>query len=537
MKIFTPRRFFSALSILLLSAALPIHSAEEEKKLNPVRSNIPRLRLLDFSPFTESLSRLNDERLAAVTRMIRQNSIPALQKAMAAREVTSEELTLCLLSRIQRYDEHLRSYIELNPHCLEEARQADRWRAAGQVRGPMHGIPLSVKDNIGTTAPLHTTVGAEILRDHSPARDAALVTQLRESGAVILGKASLSELAGVLTTDPAGYNAISGMGRNPHGQEHPVSGSSSGSAISTSACLALVSVGTETSGSLISPASMNGVVAMKPSLGAVSSEGVVPLIRFQDSAGPVARCVTDAALLLAVMDTHAVDYAEGLDPKALEGVPVGVLRAGILGKSPAPEQADWLRLIDKGLNAAKAVSRDVGELFDNKPPLLPVIVLGLSRETIAYMAAAGAPVKTVADLRAYNLAEPQTRIPRRQNMIDLATQIMGAIVKESGIPEESVGQLYEEFALEIRKTDATLLATAFASNEVEVLVSLGNTHSEVYATAGYPAVTVPLGVNAKGAPNGVTFIGKQGQDARLLAFAFAFEQATHYHKHPEATLQ
>lgn len=534
---FPCRHFFDPGLFLLVAAIAAIQSGCNRPDKTATQTNLPRLRELDFSPFGKALAGLSEERVSTLTARVIDATVPEIQAAMQTGKLTSEDLTLFYLSRIRNLDEDLRSYTELNPLALEEARNADRLRAAGEVRGPLHGIPLNIKDNIGTVAPMHTTAGAEILLHHSPAKEAKLVTQLREAGAVILGKAALSELAGSLTTEPPGYNAVSGIGVNPYGKAFPVSGSSSGSGISTSAYLTTVSVGTETSGSLISPSSMNGVVGMKPSLGLVSGEGVVPLIRFQDSAGPVARSVTDAAVLLAVIDNADTDYAAGLEAKALEGVSVGVLRAGILGSGDPNTNTGWLALIDRGLGNAKAISRDVDETFEDKPELLPVIFLGLSEDTLGYLSAAGAPVKTVADLQAYNAAKPGTRIPRGQNLIDLGPRIFASITAQTGVAEGALGELYEAVALEVRRDAASLLAKTFSANEVEVLISLSNAHSDVYATAGYPAITVPLGLSAEGAPNGVTLIGRQGEDAKLLAYAFAFEQATRYRRNPEATLE
>ena len=523
-------------SILLIFVATSQNGCNRPDK-STADANLPRLRELDFSPFEKALEALPEKRVVTILSLVTDATIPEVQTAFENGLLTSEELTLFFLSRIKRHDDDLRSYTELNPLALEEARNADRLRAAGEIRGPLHGIPINLKDNIGTTAPMHTTAGAEILLQHSPVKEAVLVTQLREAGAVILGKAALSELAGSLTTEPPGYNAVSGIGVNPYGKDFPVSGSSSGSGISASAYLTMVSVGTETSGSLISPASMNGVIGMKPGLGLVSGEGIIPLIRFQDSAGPVARHVMDAAILLAVIDATEVDYAAGLDAKALEGVAVGVLRVGIIGKGGSDETSEWLALIDQGLSKAKAVSRDVAETFDGKPELLPLIFLGLSEDTIGYISSAGAPVKTLADLKAYNAAEPVTRIPRGQNMIEAGTQILAAIVTETGVGEEHLGPLYKEAAQEARERASALLARTFAENRVELLVSLSNTHSDVYATAGYPAITIPLGLNRAGEPNGVTFIGKQGDDAKLLSYAYAFEAATRYRRNPEAVLK
>lgn len=539
--IFSKMKFKGAVSILMFLVGLFLmvgggcrrQGGEDSREV--VEGKVPRLRELDFTPFEAALGRLSSESVKRVTTLIEASTVMQVQAALQAKEVTSEELTLVLLDRIRRYDGRLRSYIELNPGCLEEARASDRERAEGRWLGPLHGIPLSLKDNIGTVAPMHTTAGAEILLDHSPAKDAVLVTKLKAAGAVVLGKAALSELAGVLTTEPAGYNAVSGIGVNPYGEGFPVSGSSSGSAIATSAGLAMVSVGTETSGSLISPASMNGVVAMKPSLGVVSGEGVVPLIRFQDSAGPVGRWVEDAAVLLGAMDVGEEDYVEGLKANALEGVAVGVLRAGILAKGEDGEEAEWLRRIDEGLSRAKAVCRDVGESFEGKPGLFPLICLGLSVDTRGYISGTGAEVRTVGELKAYNEVRRETRAPRGQNILEAAAQVLGAIEKQTRVAEGDLKGVYEEGAMEVREEARALLDKAFSESGVEVLVSLSNVHSTLYATAGYPAITVPLGLNREGAPNGVTFIGKAGADAKLLAYAYAFEQATRHRRMPEST--
>jgi amidase len=509
--------------ILMASLAACARREPDEPKEPEIAGNTPRLRPLDFTPFDQALSGLNKERQAKVTTLISNSTIPDLQKAMQSREVTSEELTLVLLQRIKRYDDRYRSYIELNPLCLEEARASDRLRREGNISGPLHGIPINLKDNLDTPAPMHTTAGAELLLNHSPAREAAVVTQLRNAGAVILGKASLSELAGALTTLPPGYNAVSGIGVNPHGETFPVSGSSSGSAISTKAFLTIASIGTETSGSLISPASMNGVIGMKPSLGRVSGEGVVPLIRFQDSAGPIARHVTDAALLLGVIDQTETDYLSGLDAESLRGVSVGVLRSDVSNDGDSDHQAYWLSRIDDGLIRSGAIRRDVNEKLKDEPELLPVIFLGLSEDTLGYIRNVRPEIRSLEDLKSYNEAAPQTRIPRGQNMIDLGTRIVASVTSQDDCV--SMSRLYEEAALEVRAEATELLERTFAQHQVEVLVSLSNTHSALYATAGYPAITVPLGLDPKGAPNGATFIGRLGQDARLLALAYAFEQA------------
>ena len=509
--------------IIFLFMAILAQSIDAKKK-NQTESNTPRLRALSFSPFESSLKKFSTKRAKAILSLLENTTLVDIQSAMQAGKFTSEELTLFFLSRIKHYDADLRSYTEINPACLEEARAADKRRADGKGLGVLEGIPINLKDNIGTVAPLHTTAGAEVLLNHSPANDAVVVAQLRAAGAVILGKASLSELAGVVAANLPGFNAVSGMGKNPYGSQFPVWGSSSGSAISTTAFLTAVSVGTETSGSLIAPASVNGVVGMKPSLDRVSGEGIVPLVHYQDSAGPLARTVTDAAALLAAIDNSKEDYVAGLKKTALTGVSVGVLRSDIMGdKTPSPN-ADWLAKIDEGLKTAKAVSHDA-KLEGEKPSYL-IVVLGLAYDTIGYMKASGTSVSTLQELQAYNAAKPKIRIPRGQDFIDAVLPIITKSPDDPDVKKVGLPQYYEDMALKARASTQTILDKAFAANSVEVLVSLSNLHSNFYAAAGYPAITVPLGVNKKGEPNGMVLIGKRGEDAKLLSYAYAFEQAT-----------
>jgi amidase len=492
--------------------------------------NTPRLRDLDFSPFRSDLQLFSPGRMEQIDAMVRGATIPTIEAAFDRGILTSVELTLFFLARIERYDDLLRSYIELNPAALVEARAADALRAQGGPHGPMLGIPVSIKDNIETAGPMHTTGGAEILLDHVAGQDADVVAQLRHAGAVILGKASLSELAGTVISAP-GVNAISGAGINPYGASYDVWGSSSGSAIATSAYLAMASVGTETSGSLIAPASANGVVAMKPGQDVISTAGVIPLVHYQDSPGPVARTVTDVAVLLGVIDRRDVEYAARLDPGALDGVHVGVLREDI---ASMPEDASGNELalarIDAGLKAANAIAEDIPHV--NYPDITAAIVLGFAFETMNYLSAAGAPVRSVADLQAYNEAMPARRIPFGQDYVDSGVIALDLILRDAGVGRTSLDKLLAAEALRDRAESQAALEQAFAMTGVEVLVSLSNLHSELYATAGYPAVTVPLGFRQTGAPTGVTLIGKKGGDAQLLAYAYAFEQATRFRVDP-----
>lgn len=490
--------------------------------------NPPRLRALDFSAFEAALASYPEADRQALTTLLRTATVVDLQAEMAAGRLTSEALTLYFLERIQRYDETLRSYIEVNPAALDEARAVDAARAEGKNLGPLMGIPLSIKDNIETAPPMHTTGGAEILLDNIATADAPLVAQLRASGAVILGKANLSELAGAVSMGVifGGSTAVGGQGQNPYGL-FPTGGSSSGSAQATTTLLAVASVGTETSGSLIAPSAWNGVAGMKPSRGVVSGQGVIPLVSNNDSPGPIARSVTDAAALLGVIDDVDVDYLAQLDSSALKDVAVGVLEADILAQ---PENEDILARVKHGLTEAGA-TLSVATLAADPgvtAAFSAAVPGGFRFETVPYIAARFPEIVTTEDLMAYNLADPDRRMPFGQAVLDF-----GAPATKDMTPEGYAA------AIETAASGFTAaLEQAFAEHRVEMLVSLENIHSTYYATAGFPAATVPLGLrvsggfvqqvglNSAGMPAGVTFIGRKGEDARLLAYAFAFEQAT-----------
>ena len=522
-----------SLAVLYLCVATLAQAADApraEGASAPAFQNTPRLRALDFTPFEAALAKLTPQVIALLDAALPAANVSELQEAMAQGQLTSEALTLYLLRRIRQHDERLRTYLELNPHALDEARRADADRAAGRMRGPLHGIPVSLKDNIETAGPMHTTAGAELLLNHVAGRDAPVVAQLRAGGAVILGKANLSEFAGIVTLGSriGGSSAVGGQTINPHGAAI-TGGSSAGSAAGVAARLAVVSVGTETSGSLITPSAWNGVVGMKPSLNLVNGAGVVPLLRVNDSPGPIGRSVVDVAALLDVIDTRDVRYAELLKGDALDGVTVGILAADI---TRIPGNPPLLQTAAAALAAAGARLRPVEMSnpveWGGGVPFGQLLSAGARLDMMGYVASLGLGVKTLEDLQAYDQAQPQRRQPFGAEMLALP----GAGPRRLSQPEA------DALAARLRQTASAMLDAAFASKDAQVLVSIENLHSTIYATAGYPAVTVPLGLRAsggmaaamglpdKGVPAGITFIGKRGDDARLLAFAYAFERAS-----------
>jgi amidase len=501
--------------VAALVILMPFAVQAEDVAARLVAVQTERLRPLDFAPFDEALAAFRPP--AEMDGFLMVAGIDDLQKAMNAGELSSETLTLWHLARIQRLDDRLRGMLELNPSALDEARAADARRAAGQSLGPLDGIPVSLKDNIDTAGPMHTTANAEILFDRVADEDAALVTSLRAAGAVIIGKASLSEFAGSLASGyPSGGNgAVGGQGVNPLGP-FPTYGSSSGSAISVAAHFAVVSIGTETAGSLVAPAGVMSLVGMKPSARLVSTAGVVPLIAGNDGPGPIARTVQDAALLLAAADTAEVHYAAGLSADALTGVKVGVLLADIanavMGTEAMTRTAAALVML--GADVAPVtldVSQDVVRRF------FPYLSAGMRYDMMPVIAAHTPGVVTLEDLIAYNRADPERRMPFGQDLLENFAPFTA---------DFSVAD-YAKLADDMNSITTKALDAAFSEHGgVEVLVSMANLHSIFYATAGYPAITVPIGRKGSGEPVGVTLIGKKGQDAQLLSYAYAFEQAT-----------
>lgn len=511
-----PAAFWSGL--LSLACLAPMATLAQTGAAPDAPAQTERLRPLDFGPFETALARL--QLPPEADAFLRSAGIPEAQAAMAENTLSAESLTLWHLDRIRRLDDGLRGMLDLNPAALHEARASDARRAAGRLIGPLDGIPVTLKDNIATAGPMHTTANAEILLDHVAETDAALVANLRAAGAVIIGKASLSEFAGAIAFGhpSGGSGAVGGQGVNPLGP-YPTYGSSSGSAISVAAHYAMASIGTETSGSLVAPAGVMSLVALKPSAGLVSTDGILPLIRGNDGAGPMARSVTDAALLLSAIDEAGVDYTAGLSVDALHGVRVGVLiadmaRAGKLSAAMAR----------MGATLSMLGAETVPVTLDDPPGMsarfLSFIGTGLRHDMMPAVAKHAPGITTPEDLIAYNRADPARRMPFGQDLLE----IMSAT--STGLTEADHARLTAEMTKAM--TDA--LAEAFdAHGGVDVLVGMANRQSPLYATAGYPAITLPIGRRDDGEPVGLTLIGRKGQDARLIGFAFALEQATRAH--------
>jgi amidase len=484
-----------------------------------------RLRALDGSMLAGLAGPVDPARAAEFDHLVTSAGVADLAQMMSAGQLTSEELTTHLLARALRLDPALSCLIALNPSALDEARAADARRASGEIL-PLLGIPVTVKDNIETAAPMPTTAGAALLAEHTAAEDAPVVTALRAAGAVILGKANLSEFAGAVVKTP-GFSAVGGQTANPYGAGFTPGGSSSGSAVSVAAGLAPLSVGTETSGSLIAPAAFNGLVGMKPSRGVLATEGIVPLVRHQDSAGPLAHTVADATALMSALSGGRV--SADLTAAFLDGIRAGVLREDILAqRTPFEDSSDNVEVlarIEAGLRAAGAqvipasvAAEDTGGF---ETDLLTVVLGGLTHDTVGYLARCDVGVATLADLHAYNLRDARHRMPKGQFFLDLA------------LARNVSADAYDEAAVALGAVAERTLEATFEQAGVDVLISVTNLHSPLYASAGWPAVTVPVGLRTSGMPTGLTLIGRRGADAAVLGWAHAFEAATRLRVAPE----
>ncbi|GAA0668197.1 amidase [Sphingomonas insulae] len=473
---------------------------------------------------------------AARTVRVEEVSLEQAQAAMTAGKTTAADLTRAYLDRIAAMDRKgptLRSIITINPDALRQAKALDDERRAGRVRGPLHGVPVLIKDNIETADRMATTAGSLALKDNVTGRDAPVVAALRRAGAVILGKTNLSEWANIRSTHAmSGWSAIGGLVRNPYALDRTACGSSSGSGAAVAASFAAAAVGTETDGSVVCPSSINGLVGLKPTLGLISGVHVVPISHSQDTPGPMARSVRDAALLLQGMVTRAdaPDYAAGLSVSALSGVRVAVRRPEGL---PAEVAARF--------DAALDVMRGAGAiLVEVKAPKLDgigdaeftVLKTELKADLDAYLATTPPVVttRTLDQLIAFNRAHAADEMPFFQQ------EIFEAAAKTRGLDDpaykaaraKSLRQASEAIDGMLRSAGAAVLveptyAGAWLSDPVYGDQYNGPSSSELPAIAGYPNLTVPMGL-VKGLPVGLSFIATRNGEASVLGAGYAYEQ-------------
>jgi amidase len=484
-------------------------------------------------------------------------SLEKLQADLAKGRTSSVTLVKAYRQRIAAIDAkgpRLRSVIELNPDALKIAAQLDRERKAGKVRGPLHGIPILLKDNLDTGDRMMTTAGSLALAGAPAPKDAFVVARLREAGAVILGKTNLSEWANIRSPmSSSGWSARGGQTRNPYVLDRSPCGSSSGTGSAIAASLAAVGVGTETDGSIVCPSSVAGLVGVKPTIGLVSRTGIIPISISQDSAGPMARTVADAAILLGAMTAvdpedaamaaagrrAEADYRRTLDKDALKGARIGVLRTGVTGYSP-PTDA----LFEKALLDLKRLGAQVVDPADPAEPLsvgqeeLELLLTELKDGLARYLAnRPGVAVRTLADVIAFNERNAAKEMPHFGQEFFVMAQASGPVTDAAFAGKaariRNLAREHLDGTLAANRLDALVAPTggpAWPVDHVNGDHHLGGS-SRAAAVAGYPNVTVSMG-EVRGLPVGISFLGTAWSEPRLLGLAFAYEQGTRHRKPP-----
>jgi len=462
-----------------------------------------------------------------------------------AQTESAEARTRAALARIEALNPRVNAVIAVDPTALDQARALDRIRRA---RGPLFGMPILIKDNIETAGPLPTTAGSLALAGNVTGRDAPLVARLRAAGAVIMGKANLSEWANIRSSDSiSGWSAVGGQVRNPYALNRNPCGSSSGSAVAVSAGMVPAAIGTETDGSITCPAAINGIVGFKPSVGLVSRTHVVPISHSQDTPGPMTLSVRDAALILnaiagsdpadpatAEADAHRVDYTAALRPDALRGVRIGVMRFSAGFGTDAPFEA--------ALEVLRAQGAELVEIreFQGRQEIgrneIVVLLAELKHDMNAYLATLPDAVRTrtLEQLIAFNNEHRADEMPLfTQDLFEQAQATEGLndayrTARETSLrlagPEGIDRMLREQNVVALvapTRPAAWLIDTVHGDTSPG-----GGAAGTLAAVAGYPHLTVPMG-EVRGLPVGLSFIGAKWDDARILALGYAYEQASH----------
>ena len=494
-----------------------------------------------------------------------------MQTAMRERRVTSRAIVQQYLDRIAKYEDRLNAIITLNARALEEADTRDRERAQGKIRGPLHGIPIALKDNIHTTD-MPTTGGALAFKGFVPPYEATITKHLRDAGAIVIAKTNMTELANWIATGmPGNYNALVGYGFNPYdARPDPRDGTNDGrpalnaggssSGAGTAANFWAANVGTETSGSILTPANQTMLVGIKPTVGRISRYGIIPITADQDTAGPMARTVADAAIVLGVLEGAAPDphdsatnacprvangdYTRVLNVRGLAGARIGVPRANFVDEA---RHGDILREAIAILLQQGAAIVDPADIMDQPPPVCrdeggfrgkdlncsSVFKYGMKRDFNAWLASLGpsSPIKTLKQLRDWNLAHrAEGAIKYGQTQLDISDEVN---------LERDRARYLADREKDVRMTGAEGIDAVMKRERLDALLFAGSTGSSVAAKPGYPTVIVPFGFapnapkppfptgfDAEPAPLGISFTGRACSEPRLIELAYSFEQAT-----------
>jgi amidase len=492
-------------------------------------------------------SLLSRSALAAHDFDFLEKSIPELQAAMASGQVSSKDLVMGYLRRIASLNPLLNSVIETNPNAVSIAQHLDNERRRGHVRGPLHGIPVLVKDNIATDDNMQTTAGSlALVRSHVPA-DAVIIQQLREAGAVVLGKANLGEWANFRGNDnvyplAVGWSARGGSTNNAYDLSYTSWGSSAGSANGAAANLCSVAVGTETDGSITGPSAVENIVGLKPTVGLVSQDGIIPIAHEQDTAGPMGRSVTDIAILLGALQSpfgevigHQLpsDYTQFLQRGSLQGARIGrdvrffdysYYGSGIPGDEETVAFAENALAVMESLGAT-IVDTDTGDVFAYTDDEFTALLYEFRAQIADYLATlTHTNMRTLADLIAFNNAHCE------QELVYYGQEVFEQSEQAVGYPNDPT---YVAARTHARNTARSGIDDALAADNLDAIVAPHLTNSTGPAVAGYPNLSLPVGIRNSGRPAGMLIYSTFLHEPQLIGFGFDLEQELNVRSQPQ----
>lgn len=492
---------------------------------------------LDFSPFKESMEKMSKERYEELKELLLNSDVTKIQEGFKDKTYSVEEVVTFYLKRIEIYDKKFNAVIELNPDAIYIAKELDKQLDSGKIDGNLFGIPVLLKDNIATGDKMHNTAGAAALENSKSDRDAFIVEKIRNTHGIILGKANLSEWANFMSNNSSnGYSALGGQTHNPYGR-FDVGGSSSGSATSVAAGLAPISIGSETAGSMIYPSSQNSVVGIKPSLGLLSRDRIIPIAEAQDTAGTIGKNVKNAVILFNELvgydendsetekakDVEGIDYTKFLDKNGLKGMKIGLIEDDMVVSRYRKGDKEILdRVVEElehlGANVTKVKVGEEAFEFN----YMDVLLHGYKNDVNQYLKNIGSKdIKNIEDIIKFNKEDMKNRALYGQALIEMA--------QENNYNEEEINKSI----VNNRKVAGGAIDNVLNDNDVEVLLTLSNYFSGVYAPAGYPAITVPAGYRESGEPQGITLVASKFEEGKLIKAAYSYEQGTKHRKDPE----
>jgi len=519
-----------------------------------------RAKPLSAELVTEGARRAAKNRFTLPPFTLEETTLADLQTAMASGRMTARSITQQYMDRIQALDRTgptLRAVLEINPDALSIADTLDRERKAGRVRGPLHGIPILIKDNIDTADRMTTTAGSYALAGSIALQDATVAAKLRAAGAILLGKTNLSEWANFRSThSSSGWSGRGGQARNPYVLDRNPCGSSSGTGAAVSANMCAVGIGTETDGSIVCPSSVNGIVGIKPTLGLVSRAGIIPIAHSQDTAGPMTRTVRDAAILLGVLTgvdprdsatsssatRGQTDYTKFLDPNGLRGARIGVARTKFFGYSDVTD-----KIVNDAIDAMKAsgavivdpANIETAGKFDDSE--FDVLLYEFKADLNSYLASLGprAPVKSLQDIIAYNDAHKDQEMPYFGQEIMIQAQAKGPLTEKKYLDALASNLKMSradgiDATMDKYKLDAIVAPTGSPAWPTDLINGdhFTGASSTPAAVAGYPNINVPAGLS-HGLPVGISFFGRAYSEPTLIRIAYAYEQATKQRRSPQ----